>query len=88
MTDYYNLMSDIEDLIAEGTEKLITLFSDSETNYLDINNLKAILRESATFSIGRGYWIEDDRVPKALKDALASPLMKRCDLKSSKKCRS
>lgn len=75
-----NTLVSVEETIADGIQNMMYLISESGVVNIDLEDLKATLSESGTFTIVSGLGAEENRIGLAIEDALSSSLMKKCDI--------
>lgn len=74
-----------EERIAGGIQSMIDLISGYGAVNINLNDLKRALAQGGTFAIERGLGIGEDRIMDAIEMALSSPMMRTCDIFTSRK---
>ena len=80
-----NSLVAIEDRIADAIQNIMALISMSGAINIDFVDLKSILVQSGTFAIESGIGYKANRIRDAIEIALSSPMMKTCDIFTSRK---
>ncbi len=83
--DQSNAFAKSDEMLATTVCSLCDLITDKNLICLDFNDINSTLRKSGNAIISSGYAKGERRVTKALEDAFESPLLKDCDIYSSKK---
>ncbi len=81
--DLLNAFGKADDTLLMAAESISDLITCDARINLDIEDVKTTLRESGTAIISYGYGEGENRVSKAIDDALNSPLLRNNDIKSS-----
>lgn len=81
--DLLNAFGKADDTLLMAAESISDLITCEARINLDIEDVKTTLRESGTAIISYGYGEGENRVSKAIDDALNSPLLRNNDIKSS-----
>ena len=75
----------LENRIADAIQNMMALISMSGAINIDFVDLKSILVQSGTFAIESGIGYKANRIRDAIEMALSSPMMKTCDIFTSRK---
>ena len=70
--------------IASAIQNIMTLISVSEGMNMCLDDLKATLSHSGTFAIENGVGCKENRIREAIAMVLSSPMMRTCDIFSSR----
>ena len=70
--------------IASAIQNIMTLISVSEGVNICLDDLKSTLSHSGTFAIEKGVGCKENRIRDAIAMALSSPMMRTCDIFSSR----
>ena len=83
--DPTNAFAKSDETLSTAVRSLCDLITVKNLISLDFNDINSTLRKSGNAIISSGYAKGERRVTKALEDAFESPLLKDCDIYSSKK---
>ena len=84
-TDLINSLVPEEEWIADAIQDMMALISMSGPINIDFEDLKSIIVQSGTFAIESGIGYKANRIRDAIEIALSSPMMKTCDIFTSRK---
>lgn len=82
--DLINSLVPEEEIIADSVQSIMNLIALAPKINIDLDDLKTTLSESSTFTIASEFGAGENRVSDALEAALSSPLMRTCDIYSSR----
>ena len=80
-----NAFSKADDTLANATRSIAQIINTEGYINADFNDVRTTLKDSSTAIISTGYGEGEDRVTKAIEDALNSPLLRNSDIRSSKR---
>ena len=83
--EFIDSLVPVEDRIADVIQNMMALISMSGAINIDFEDLKSILVHSGTFAIDSGIGYKANRIRDAIERALSSPMMKTCDIFTSRK---
>ncbi|MBD5304886.1 MAG: hypothetical protein HDS12_01140 [Bacteroides sp.] len=83
--DLINSLVPEEEIIADAIQNMMDLISMSGAINIDFLDLKSTLVQSGTFAIECGIGYKANRIRDAIEMALSSPMMKTCDIFTSRK---
>lgn len=75
----------VENRIADAIQNMMALISGHGGVNIDLDDLKSALALGGTFAIDSGFGIGEDRISDAIDMVLSSPMMKTCDIFTSRK---
>lgn len=75
----------VEDRIAGAIQDMMALITKGGAINIDFEDLKSIIVQSGTFAIESGIGYKANRIRDAIEMALSSPMMKTCDIFTSRK---
>ncbi|MDE7441533.1 MAG: hypothetical protein K2M69_05140 [Muribaculaceae bacterium] len=75
----------VEDRIAGAIQDMMALITTGGAINIDFEDLKSIIVQSGTFVIESGIGYKANRIRDAIEMALSSPMMKTCDIFTSRK---
>ena len=75
----------VENRIADAIQNMMALISGHGGVNIDLDDLKSALELGGTFAIDSGFGIGEDRISDAIDMVLSSPMMKTCDIFTSRK---
>ena len=75
----------VEEWIVDGIQNMMALISGHGAVNIDLDDLKKALAQGGTFAIESGIGIGENRIRDAIDMALSSPMMKTCDIFTSRK---
>lgn len=81
--DLLNAFAKADDTLLMAAQSISDLITCDARINLDIEDVKTTLRDSGTAVISYGFGEGENRVTKAIEDALNSPLLRNNDIKSS-----
>lgn len=81
--DLLNAFAKADDTLLMAAQSISDLITCDAHMNLDIEDVKTTLRDSGTAIISYGFGEGENRVTKAIEDALDSPLLRNNDIKSS-----
>lgn len=82
---FINAFAKADDTLTIAARSISELITTDGLMNLDFNDVNTTLREGGAAIISTGFGEGENRVTKAIDSALASPLLKNCDIFSSKK---
>ena len=83
--DFINGFGKADDTLATAARSISELITCDGYMNLDFNDVNTTLRDGGAAIISSGYGEGENRVTKALEDALASPLLKHRDISTAKR---
>lgn len=83
--DFFNAFGKADDTLANAARSISEIISEPCYVNVDFQDVKTILKDSGTAIISTGYGEGEDRISKAIYDALHSPLLKTHDINTSKR---
>ena len=83
--DFINGFGKADDTLATAARSISELITCDGYMNLDFNDVNTTLRDGGAAIISSGYGDGENRVTKALEDALASPLLKHRDISTAKR---
>lgn len=83
--DFMNAFGKADDTLTTAASSISELITADGYINLDFRDVNSTLRNGGAAVISTGYGEGENRVRKAIEDALHSPLLKNCDVYSSKK---
>ena len=83
--DFDNAFSKADDTLAVAAKSISDIINKEGKINLDLEDVKTTLQNGGTAIISSGYGEGENRVTKAIEDALNSPLLKNRDIQSSKR---
>ena len=75
----------VEDRIADAIQNMMALIYGNGAINIDLDDLKSTLVQRGTFAIESGIGYKANRIRDAIEMALSSPMMKTCDIFTSRK---
>ena len=83
--DFLNAFGKADDTLSIAARSISELITCNGLINLDFNDVDSTLRDGGAAIISTGYGEGEERVTKAIRDALNSPLLKNRDILGSKK---
>lgn len=83
--DFVNAFGKADDTLSTAASSISEIITADGFINLDFRDVNTTLRNGGAAVISTGYGEGENRVTKAIQDALHSPLLKNCDVYSSKK---
>ena len=83
--DFLNAFGKADDTLAIAARSISEIITSDGLINLDFNDVDTTLRDGGAAIISSGYGEGEERVAKAIRDALNSPLLKNRDIMGSKK---
>ncbi len=81
----FNAFEKADETLANAARSISEIISEKMVINVDFQDVKTILKDSGTAIISTGYGSGEHRVRDAINNALHSPLLKRHDIKTSKR---
>ncbi len=82
---FFNAFQKADDTLTNAARSISEIISEPLYINVDFQDVKTILRDSGTAIISTGYGEGENRISKAIFDALHSPLLKAHDINTSKR---
>ena len=82
---FLNAFAKADDILTVAASSISEIITKTGKINLDFEDVKTTLKQGGAAIISNGYGEGDNRVEKAITDALNSPLLKECDVYSSKR---
>ena len=83
--NFFNAFEKADDTLANAARSISEIISEECYINVDFEDVKATLRDSKTAIIATAYGEGDNRITKAIRNALHSPLMKKHDVNTSQR---
>ena len=83
--EFVDSLVPVEDRIADVIQNMMALISMSGAINIDFEDLKTALAQSGTFAIEQGMGIGENRIRLAIGIVLSSPILRTCDIFTSRK---
>lgn len=83
--NFFNAFEKVDDTLANAARSISEIISEECYVSVDFNDVKTTLKESGTAIISTGYGEGEKRITNAIHNALYSPLLKKHDIKTSKR---
>lgn len=86
--DFINAFGKADDTLSTAARSIAEIITCEGHINLDFNDVNTTLRDGGAAIISSGYGEGENRVTKAIQDALNSPLLKNRDIYGSRSCSS
>jgi len=83
--DFFNAFEKADDTLANAARSISEIISEKCYINVDFQDVKTTLKDSGTAIISTGYGEGENRISKAIHNALHSPLLKKHDINTSKR---
>ena len=83
--DFSNGFAKADDILSIAAQSISEIITVNGKINLDLNDVRTTLKDGGVALISRGYGEGENRITKAIQDALNSPLLRNRDIEGSKK---
>ena len=83
--DFSNGFAKADDILSSAAQSISEIITVNGKINLDLNDVSTTLKDGGVALISRGYGEGENRITKAIQDALNSPLLRNRDIEGSKK---